>query len=248
MVGAPSPLEWPDGPAALEEPESMYADPEDPLSWGEKFGNFNLSRLEKENGDIQPPKRVCPVKRLGFDLKAMLLLTESEEAPRRDVRPGKVAHAIYGFGDASKDGFGASIEIEGKGIVWRSGIWNWTMREETSNYREFRNLVEMIEGLVEGGSLRGHELFMFTDNSTAESAFSNGSSSSEKLFNLVLRLKKIEMEGDLFIHLIHVAAWDKDDLVGGRWLVSRRSQRWSDGWGLHVMICSIITKCERSLT
>jgi hypothetical protein len=46
---------------------------------------------------------------------------------------------------------------------------------------------------------------MFTDNSTAESAFFKGTSSSEKLFDLVLRLRKIEMEGDLFIHLVHVA-------------------------------------------
>jgi hypothetical protein len=46
---------------------------------------------------------------------------------------------------------------------------------------------------------------MFTDNSTAEAAFFKGTSTSEKLFNLVLRLRKIEMKGQLFIHLIHVA-------------------------------------------
>jgi hypothetical protein len=79
------------------------------------------------------------------------------------------------------------------------------MREESSNYREFRNLVEMIETLVENGTLRGHELFLFTDNSTAESAFFKGTSSSEKLFNLVLHLRKIEMSGDLFLHLVHVS-------------------------------------------
>jgi hypothetical protein len=79
------------------------------------------------------------------------------------------------------------------------------MREESSNFRELRNLVEMIESLVSKGTLAGHELFMFTDNSTAESAFFKGTSSSEKLFDLVLRLRKIEMEGKLFIHLIHVS-------------------------------------------
>ena len=79
------------------------------------------------------------------------------------------------------------------------------MQEESSNYRELRNLVEMIEALVKDGTLKGHELFMFTDNSTAESAFFKGTSSSEKLFNLVLRLRRIEMEGHLFIHLVHVS-------------------------------------------
>jgi hypothetical protein len=63
----------------------------------------------------------------------------------------------------------------------------------------------MIESLVAKQTLNGHELFMFTDNSTAESAFFKGTSSSEKLFDLVLRLRKIEMEGNLFIHFVHVA-------------------------------------------
>ena len=79
------------------------------------------------------------------------------------------------------------------------------MRDESSNYREFRNIVKTIENQVSDGSLSGHELFMFTDNSTAEAAFFKGTSTSEKLFELVLRLQKIEMEGDLFIHLVHVA-------------------------------------------
>jgi hypothetical protein len=188
----------------VERPEDMCSDPEDPLAWEEKFRNFNLTHF----GDselAEAPNRVRLVKILETDVKAMRLLTESENAPSRDVRPGRLAHAIYGFGDASQDGFGASIEIKGKGVVWRSGTWSRTMREEYSNYREFRDLVEMIESLVQDGTLRGHELFMFTDNSTAESAFFKGTSSSEKLFNLVLRLRKIEMEGGLFIHLIHVA-------------------------------------------
>jgi hypothetical protein len=188
----------------LERPEPMYSDPEDPLSWEEKFGNFNLSRFDGEDQD-QPPKHVRPVKRLTGDLKALIALTQSTEPPQCNVRPGRRANAIYGFGGASKDGLGASLEIEGKGVMWRSGAWNWSMREESSNYREFRNLVEMIESLVDKGTLRGHELFMFTDNSTAESAFFKGSSSSEKIFDLVLRLRKIEMKGQLFVHLIHVS-------------------------------------------
>jgi hypothetical protein len=193
------------GPKGVENPVSMFLDPEDPLSWEEKFGNFNLSRFG-EDGTTQPPSMVRPVKRLRADIKAMMELTESEDAPRRPVRPGKVANAIYGFGDASKDGFGVSIEIQVKGIVmWRSGTWSQTMREESSNYQEFCNLVETVKSLARKGALQGHELFTFTDNSTSESAFFKGTSSYEKLFDLVLRLWKIEMEGNLFIHLIHVA-------------------------------------------
>jgi hypothetical protein len=61
----------------------------------------------------------------------------------------------------------------------------------------------MIEGLVSREMLSSQQLFMITDNSTAE-AFFKGTSQSEKLFNLVLPLCKIEMEGHMFIHLVHV--------------------------------------------
>jgi hypothetical protein len=135
-------------------------DMEDPLSWEEKFGNFNLSRFGEGGMDAPPPK-VRPVKRLKDDLKALHELTDFEEPPRRKARLGKAARAMCGFGDASKDGFGASIDIDGKGVVWRSGAWNVSIREESSNFREFRNLVESIESFVASGDLRGHELFMF---------------------------------------------------------------------------------------
>jgi hypothetical protein len=95
-----------------ELPEPMNADPEDPHSWEEKFGNFNLSKFG-ESEPTRPPARVRPVKRLQEDVWAMMLLTESEDAPPRSVWPGQRAHAICGIGDASKDRFGASLEAEG---------------------------------------------------------------------------------------------------------------------------------------
>jgi hypothetical protein len=46
---------------------------------------------------------------------------------------------------------------------------------------------------------------MFTDNQTAESAFWKGHSSSPKLFDLVLRLRKLEMTHGIILHVIHVS-------------------------------------------
>ena len=48
-------------------------------------------------------------------------------------------------------------------------------------------------------------MFIFTDNSTTESAFYNGTTSSKTLFNLVLRVKKLEIMHSVKIHLIHVS-------------------------------------------
>ena len=48
-------------------------------------------------------------------------------------------------------------------------------------------------------------MFLFTDNSTSEAAFFNGSSTSKKLFELVLRIRKLEMEFMVKVHLCHVS-------------------------------------------
>eukprot|EP00978_Attheya_sp_CCMP212_P037942 scaffold183200_cov67-Attheya_sp.AAC.3 len=48
-------------------------------------------------------------------------------------------------------------------------------------------------------------MFMFTDNTTAEAAYWKGTSHSRKLFELVLRLKKLETKNDLVLHMIHVS-------------------------------------------
>jgi hypothetical protein len=62
-----------------------------------------------------------------------------------------------------------------------------------------------LEHDAELGKIDGAELFLFTDNSTAESAFHNGTSSSPTLFGLVVQLKKLQLIYGLRIHLIHVA-------------------------------------------
>jgi hypothetical protein len=53
--------------------------------------------------------------------------------------------------------------------------------------------VTSIENLTADGTLVGAEVYVFTDNFMAESAFYKGNTSSKTLFNLVLRLRTIEM-------------------------------------------------------
>jgi hypothetical protein len=67
------------------------------------------------------------------------------------------------------------------------------------------NLVLALERLLRENKLRGSEIFIFTDNGTAESAFWKGTSTSELLFELVLRLRELELEYDLILHVVHVA-------------------------------------------
>ena len=62
-----------------------------------------------------------------------------------------------------------------------------------------------LKSLAKEGTLNGYEIFMFTDNSTAEAAYWKGTSKSHKLFDLVLELKLLELKHDLILHVTHVS-------------------------------------------
>ena len=74
-----------------------------------------------------------------------------------------------------------------------------------SNYRELLNLVELLEEAWKSRVLNGTEVFLFTENTTAEYDFYKDNSSSKTLFNLTLRLRKLQMQGNMILHLIHIS-------------------------------------------
>ena len=55
--------------------------------------------------------------------------------------------------------------------------------------------------------MTGVEFFIFTDNTTAEAACFNGTSSSSELFDFVLRLKFLEMVHRFKIHICHASGY-----------------------------------------
>ena len=77
--------------------------------------------------------------------------------------------------------------------------------EESSNWREFTNVVEYLEKRGAAGHLDKSEVFMFTDNSTTEAAFWKGNSHSRKFCGLVLRLRQLEMRTGMILHFVHVS-------------------------------------------
>ncbi|MFN9979307.1 MAG: hypothetical protein ACK53Y_05315, partial [bacterium] len=125
--------------------------------------------------------------------------------PLRPVRPSSVKVAIYGFVDASGSGLGSSFLLPPNTLWFRHGVWGRDADAMSSNYRELRNLVDAVEAGVASGDLADAELFVFTDNSTAEGAYSKGNTDSPLLFDLVLRLRCLDMSGGLRLHVIHVA-------------------------------------------
>ena len=91
-------------------------------------------------------------------------------------------------------------------IHYELGQWVEDVTDnESSNWREFCNLVELLEGKASSGMLAGAEVFMFTDNSTTEAALWKGTSHSKKLCDLVLRLRKLEVDNGMVLHVVHVS-------------------------------------------
>ena len=186
----------------VEETDGLK-EPPDPLRLRDsqnKAGSKNSSMYDNH------PELLIAVPRLAKDLKALKIFLSATKVPWRFVHGNKIGIALYGFGDASKAGFGASLEELDGNIWFRLGVWGSVLENESSNFRELINLVEAIEARVsEGSGLRGAEIFLFTDNSTAEAAFYKGTSSSEKLFEAILRLRVLEVNEGIIIHFIHVA-------------------------------------------
>ena len=104
--------------------------------------------------------------------------------PRVPLRSRLILSVIYGFGDASGTGLGATFTC-GSGFNFRIGVWGSVEKDESSNWKEFSNVVAALEDEAKEGNLEGAEVFMFTDNSTVESCAVKGTSSSPKLLSLV---------------------------------------------------------------
>ena len=147
---------------------------------------------------------MLPATRLEEDIKYLENLFEGPHPVVRHVRSKLVVTAYYGFGDASGMGFGSSIQV-GNGLRVRHGLWGRDSNTKSSNYRELCNLVDALELEIKMGSILGSEVFIFTDNSVAEACFYKGTSQSRPLFNLILRLRKIELIGGLKLQVIHIA-------------------------------------------
>ena len=165
-----------------------------------------------------PKSNLTPsVPRLKDDIWALQQLSHSDLPALRVVRPTMTVEVFYGFGDAAGKGFGATVagnfncrcrlseSQTRQGLNYRVGVWNATQEEESSNWKEFTNLVETTEEEAASGRLKNCEFFLFTDNSTAESCYYRGSSHSKKLHGLVVRLRRLEMDYGLLIHIVHVS-------------------------------------------
>jgi hypothetical protein len=99
---------------------------------------------------------------------------------------------------------GSTITVPGTGICCRIGVWGKDDETNSSNNKEFENVVETIEEEARSGLLQGSSLLLFTDNSTVEGALFKGNTPSRKLFQLIVRFRKIQMECNADVIVSHI--------------------------------------------
>ena len=163
---------------------------------------------EEEFEDLRSPEAPPSVKsvpRLKDDMGALKMMFASETPPEVMLRTTRIAMVTYGFGDASGKGFGSGLSKGEDGISYRIGVWTTEESEESSNWREFTNVVETLEEEAASGKLDKCILYFFTDNSTVESALYKGTSSSRKLLELVIRVRLLETKHSITLHVVHVS-------------------------------------------
>jgi hypothetical protein len=170
----------------------------------DQWDDHSHSEVEFPKQSLSAPESVHAVSRLKEDLLALTSLLTAESPPHCIIRSHLVSSVSYGLGDASGTGLGSSLLV-GESLNITQGIWGSQEAAASSNFRELSNLVATLESRLSSGMLKGTEVFLFTDNSTAKSVYFNGTSSSKTLFDLALKLRQLEMTGEFQFHLVHVA-------------------------------------------
>ena len=150
------------------------------------------------------PKFIVPVPRFHKCLIALKKFFDKDFPPIITDRTSSVQLVIYGFVDASKSGFGSSMDYNGS-IKYRIGTWGPDQDTESSNFREFCNLVETLEHEANMNRLNNSTIILATDNSTVESCIYKGNSTNHKLFDLIIRFKDLELKTGSKFLITHVS-------------------------------------------
>mmetsp|Transcript_7983 Transcript_7983/g.19280 ORF Transcript_7983/g.19280 Transcript_7983/m.19280 type:complete len:1317 (-) Transcript_7983:1541-5491(-) len=181
------------------------ADDDDEDDDGEEDDTWQYESSKiRSHQDPDAPRCVQLKPRLSDDISALkYLMSDPTPRPRR-VRGTQGRKVIYCFGDASGSGFGFTMEQHGI-LHYHYGQWSTIADGKSSNWREARNLLEGLKLSARDHSLQGLEVFIFTDNTTTESAFWKGTSKSRELSEIILEMRRLEMTTDLILHVVHVS-------------------------------------------
>ena len=123
----------------------------------EKHNRGLVSDAELEDklmSHTSAPQAVTALIRLESDLQSMDTILSPEVIPKVGLRSRLIVSVVYGFGDASDTGLGATLTC-GSGFNFRIGVWGTIEKDESSNWKEVSNVVVALEDEAKEGNLVG---------------------------------------------------------------------------------------------
>jgi hypothetical protein len=107
-------------------------------------GTYSPPAAREYHPPPPPPKLVAAVPRLQKDVEQALTTLFAQKLPAQVLlRAQRVYTILYGFADALGSGFGSTLLLDGR-IKYRIGTWGPDTEDESSNWREFENVVDAL--------------------------------------------------------------------------------------------------------
>jgi hypothetical protein len=121
------------------------------------------------------------------------------------IRPTEKSKIRYACGDASAEGFAQATQYPDLVIDERDGLWIEEVSEKSSNLREALNIANHLKQDIQAGRHDGCEIWQATDNAVWSAVCNKGMSSVRHLFDLLVDIKILCYEHEVFYHCFHIS-------------------------------------------
>jgi hypothetical protein len=136
---------------------------------------------------------------------ALRRIFNTEEPRVTLIRPTEKNKIRYACGDASAEGFAQAVQYPDLTIDERDGLWLPEFAEKSSNLREALNIANHLKHDIMQGKHDGCELWQATDNAVWAAVCNKGMSSARHLFELLVEIKVLCHEHEVFYHCFHIS-------------------------------------------
>ena len=158
--------------------------------------------MSSSGSNIQANHQSCAAFLLMSQASSNFLLRKTP--PQVTDRSRFVTLLIHGFSNTAKGGLGASFDF-GRSVKFRVETWRSDSENESSNWREYTNIVESLKEEVVVGSIKDSTILMATDNSTVGIDFYKCKSSNVKIYVLIVRVRSLKLKQVVRLFVTHVS-------------------------------------------
>ena len=151
------------------------------------------------------PEHIRITDELLAHVNGLLKLFHTAEPLAAPICPDDKGKVRYHVGDASAKGFAAGTQYPDLMIEGRDGLWRPDFAFGGSNLREAQNIVNHLHYEIREGQQDGCEIWSASDNAVWAQVRHKGMSSAKHLFNLVLELRLVAREHEVWIHMFHIS-------------------------------------------